>query len=200
MVEELGRTYHHRIATAGKLINKTAVRLRNDWLCGEPIGKGYAVSHSGIRQVRSDVESARTLFREYADTASAAECLEGFEVELAGLPGEYAAPSGALLVANLDGEPVGCVAMRGVSDGTCEVRRLFVRESARGLGLGRQLVEAVIEASRGAGYQRMTLTTLPSMVGAIALYRDIGFVETVPDGPCSSDCSPSSQIRMELTL
>jgi len=148
----------------------------------------------------ASVAGARALFTEYAATASAAECLEGFESEVSGLPGEYAAPSGALLVAYHDEEPVGCVAMRRASDGTCEIRRLFVRESARGQGLGQQLVEGVIEAARDAGYQRMTLTTLPSMASALALYRALGFTESASVCTCSCGSESSSQIRMEHTL
>jgi putative acetyltransferase len=131
---------------------------------------------------------ARRLFRAYAAeyAASIAEslCFQGFEAELAGLPGRYARPSGCLLLAMAGGEPAGCVAMRDRGGGTCEMRRLFVLPPYRGRGVGRLLIEEGIRRGERAGYRRMVLDTLPEMVGALALYRGLGFTETAPYWDC----------------
>jgi putative acetyltransferase len=125
---------------------------------------------------------ARHLFRFYAAefAASIAEslCSQGFEAELAGLPGRYAPPSGCLLLAMAGGTPAGCVALRDLGGGTCEMKRLYVAPGFRGRGVGRLLVEEVVRRAGQAGYRRMVLDTLPEMAGAVALYRGHGFVET----------------------
>ena len=132
----------------------------------------------------ASIEQARRLFRGYAaDTeGSTAEslCLQGFDAEVAGLPGKYAPPSGCLLLAMDGDEPVGCVAMRGLGGGTCEMKRLYVSPGCRGRGIGDLLVEEVIRRGERAGYGRMVLDTLPEMAGAVALYRRHRFVEAAP--------------------
>jgi putative acetyltransferase len=131
---------------------------------------------------------ARRLFRAYAveHAATIAEslCVQGFEAELAGLPGRYALPSGCLLLAVAGDEPAGCVAMRDLGGGTCEMKRLYVAPEHRGRRVGRLLVVEVIRRAERAGYNRMVLDTLPEMAGALALYRASGFVEAAPYWDC----------------
>lgn len=129
-------------------------------------------------QSSKDIEHARRLFKEYAAWLQIDLCFQNFEKELAELPGEYAAPSGRLFLARTDNRIAGCVAMRKIGEGICEIKRLFVRPEFRGQGLGRQLVDAVIREAKEIGYERMRLDTLPpKMNDAIALYRSLGFKE-----------------------
>ena len=123
-----------------------------------------------------DLGLVRTLFREYGDRLGVDLSFQDFEDELAGLPGDYE----RVLVARVDGEPAGCVALRPLDAGVCEMKRLYVRPSYRGSGLGRALAEAVIAAARDLGYVRMRLDTLPSMGEALGLYRSLGFREIEP--------------------
>ena len=127
-----------------------------------------------------DREAAVALFREYAAGLGFDLGFQGFERELVELPGDYAAPGGVLLLARNEGLAVGCVALRRIDAATCEMKRLYVRPGSRGAGLGRRLAEAILEEGRRAGYRRMRLDTVPSMAGAIALYRRMGFREIEP--------------------
>jgi putative acetyltransferase len=123
---------------------------------------------------------ARELFREYAAAIGIDLEYQGFSAELASLPAPYAPPAGALLIAGSGGQVAGCVAMRPLGNRTGEVKRLYVRNEYRGSGLGRMLVEAVIQAARRAGYRELRLDTLGTMTSARALYDRLGFVEIEP--------------------
>ena len=124
------------------------------------------------------------IFQEYAAQLGVDLCFQNFDAELVTLPGEYAEPQGALLLAMADGELAGCCAMRPLvsSDypNACEMKRLYVRQSYRRLGLGRQLAEAILDAAKMAGYDHVLLDTLSEMETARALYQDLNFAEIPP--------------------
>lgn len=132
-------------------------------------------------ETATDMNAIRELFQEYANLLAEDFCLDGLEEELAGLPGEYAPPRGALLAAVTGGVPVGCVALRRLEPGVCEMKRMYVRPEERGGGLGRRLAEGIIAEARRLGYHTMRLDTLPHRLPvAVALYRSLGFVDIAP--------------------
>lgn len=128
----------------------------------------------------AQVMEARALFVEYAQSLGFSLCFQGFDEELAGLPGKYAPPEGRLLLARVAGHLAGCVALQPIDARACEMKRLYVRPDFRGRGVGRALAQAIVEAGRQIGYRTMRLDTLNSMPEAIGLYRSMGFVETAP--------------------
>jgi len=123
----------------------------------------------------SHVEPVRQLFRQYAAELKVDLCFQGFEAELASLPGAYAPPEGRLLLAVEGADVLGCGALRPHAAGVCEMKRLYLLPQARGRGLGRMLAERLISEARSIGYRSMVLDTLPSMGEAQALYATLGF-------------------------
>lgn len=127
------------------------------------------------------ISAIRDLFQEYAQSLGFGLCFQSFDKELAGLPGDYAPPQGRLLLATHEGAPAGCVALHKFEPEICEMKRLYVRPQFRGKGLGRALAERVIGDARQIGYQRLRLDTVePMMQAAVAMYRQLGFLEIAP--------------------
>ena len=127
-----------------------------------------------------DFAIARQLFREYQAELGIDLCFQGFAAEVEGLPGDYAPPSGRLLLAFRDDVAVGCVALRAVDGARCEMKRLYLRPGARGSGLGRALVERLLSEARAEGYGEVVLDTLPSMAEAQRMYERFGFRDIPP--------------------
>jgi putative acetyltransferase len=125
---------------------------------------------------------ARRLFAEYAESLDFSLCFQGFDRELEGLPGEYAPPSGRLILAILGDSQAGCAALRKINESTCEMKRLYVRPEFRKKGIGRELAEQIIKVARQIGYKRMRLDTVPAMKEAVSLYHSLGFTEIAPYG------------------
>ncbi|MFH2130538.1 MAG: GNAT family N-acetyltransferase [bacterium] len=126
-------------------------------------------------QTSPHLNEIRTLFREYEQFLNVDLCFQGFEEELATLPGKYAPPGGALFLALENRSAAGCVAVRTLDDATCEMKRLFVRPGFRGIGLGKQLATVVIAEALRLGFKRMRLDTLESLTAAMGLYHSLGF-------------------------
>ena len=130
------------------------------------------------------LQATREIFEEYARSLEVDLCFQQFDEELASLPGEYAEPRGALLLALVDGAVAGCCALRPLDQvdypNASEMKRLYVRKAFRGFGLGRQLAEATLDAARRAGYGCVLLDTLDEMEAARALYEELGFAEIPP--------------------
>ncbi len=127
------------------------------------------------------IEAVRGLFREYGATPHVQACVTGFADEIAGLPGPYAEPRGALLLARSNNRPAGCVALRPVDESAAEMKRLYVSPEYRGRRISEGLAAAIIDVARTRGYTRLRLSTLPSMIEARAVYLRLGFREVAPD-------------------
>ena len=125
----------------------------------------------------TDLAEVKRLFEEYSVWIGIDLSFQNFAQELSGLPGDYRAPRGTLLIGRAGPLAAGCVAVRRIDKGDCEMKRLFVRDGFRGLGAGEALARAAIGFARQAGYRRMLLDTLPSMSAAHALYARLGFAE-----------------------
>jgi ribosomal protein S18 acetylase RimI-like enzyme len=130
------------------------------------------------------LQDTQAIFREYALQLGVDLCFQGFEAELASLPGQYAAPAGALLLARVDGQVAGCGGVRPLPEvdhpDACEMKRLYVRPAFRGHGLGRLIAQALMDHALQAGYSTMLLDTLDEMEAARGLYQTLGFVEVPP--------------------
>jgi putative acetyltransferase len=135
-------------------------------------------------QEPAELAAVRELFREYAAALNVDLCFQNFEQELASLPGAYAPPGGALLLAVVDGEPAGCVAMRALPDSdhvnACEMKRLYVRKAFRRFGLGRLMTQQLMDLAMQCGHSCMLLDTLDDMEAARGLYTSLGFVDIPP--------------------
>ena len=146
--------------------------------------------------IPDELPVVRELFREYADGLGVDLCFQGFEAELAGLPGAYTPPSGRLMLAVCGESVFGCVALRRLSESDAEMKRLYVRPSARGRGAGWGLVSALIVEAEMIGYRRILLDTLPTMTEAIRLYESVGFHPVEPY--CHNPCPGTRYLALEL--
>jgi putative acetyltransferase len=156
--------------------------------------KGFSLVQA---KTPTQITQVRELFLEYAQSLGFSLCFQSFDKELAGLPGDYAPPEGRLLLAEYEGQLAGCVALHKLGPGICEMKRLYLRPTLRGKGLGRALANHIIAEARHIGYQRMRLDTVePVMKDAVAMYRKIGFREIAPycDNPIAG------ALYMELCL
>jgi ribosomal protein S18 acetylase RimI-like enzyme len=159
-----------------------------------PVVKGFSVVQA---ESQAQIDQARELFLEYAQSLGFSLCFQNFDRELAELPGDYVPPEGRLLLAECEGNVAGCVALHKLENNICEMKRLYVRPEFRGKRLGRTLAESVISEARSIGYQHMRLDTVEPIMGdAAAMYRKMGFKEIPPYRP-----NPiAGAIYMELEL
>ncbi|MES2989475.1 MAG: GNAT family N-acetyltransferase [Pseudomonadota bacterium] len=156
-------------------------------------GAGFRI---GPVESDSDLRAAIALFEGYAASLPVSLGYQDFAGELASLPGKYAPPTGVLLLARDAEGPLGCVGLRALATGICEMKRLYLMPAARGRGIGRALTVAVIEQARSLGYRELRLDTLPSMAAATALYAGMGFERIEPYyGP-----TPPGTLFMALAL
>ncbi len=142
------------------------------------------------------LRQARELFVEYEQAIGVNLCFQNFQQELAELPGRYAPPDGRLLIALSPTGPAGCVALRKIGEGVCEMKRLYVRRAFRLQGLGRKLASAIIDEARQTGYGTLRLDTLASMKEAIALYRSLGFKNS--RAYCYNPCADAVYLQLKL--
>jgi ribosomal protein S18 acetylase RimI-like enzyme len=133
-----------------------------------------------LADLPEDLPVMRELFEEYGRSIGIDLSFQGFKEELQSLPGKYAPPQGAVIIARRNEMPCGCVALRRIDEYACEMKRLYVRPGNRGLRIGAELVTRIIETAMSRGYEAMRLDTLPSMASAVSLYRSFGFQEIDP--------------------
>jgi ribosomal protein S18 acetylase RimI-like enzyme len=145
----------------------------------------------------AQLEQVRELFLEYASHLGIDLSFQDFDTEVATLPGKYAPPDGALFIALSDGRPVGCIALRKITDAICEMKRLYVHPDSRGLGLGRKRSHRIIETAIARHYRVMRLDTLPSMKEAQDLYRSLGFYEIDPYVPNPVEGAKFMELNLE---
>lgn len=132
-------------------------------------------------ETTEQIEETRKIFREYEAWVDLDLCFQGFEQELANLPGKYANPEGRLFLAISGGKVAGCAALRKLEDGICEMKRLFVRDEFRGQKIGISLIERLIADAREIGYKKLRLDTFPPKMGkAVGLYESYGFRKIEP--------------------
>jgi putative acetyltransferase len=143
-----------------------------------------------------DMADVRLLFGEYSGLVAEALRFQNFDQEREALPGEYAPPGGALLIARDADAAAGCVALRRLDDSTGEMKRMYVRAQYRGSGLGRRLAVAIVEEAKRRSYTRLVLDTLPKLTSAIALYRDLGFRECKPYLPAPTPGALCFELRI----
>ncbi len=161
--------------------------------------EGLSTATSKLTQARTadDIKHARSLFEEYAAGLGVSLCFQNFDQEVANLPGDYAPPSGRLLLARVGDEVAGCIALRRLDDSICEMKRLYIRPGSRGKGLGGKMVDAILNEAKMIGYSKMRLDTMPGkMDEAIKLYRSIGFKEI----PAYYDTPFGDTLYMEVDL
>jgi len=145
----------------------------------------------------AQIDGVRSLFAEYVASLPVDVSYENVPRESADLPGAYAPPRGELLLALVEGEPAGCVALRPLDLEVCEMKRVYLRPAWRGLGMGRELVEGIVAAARRIGYRRMRLDTIPSLKPALSLYRSLGFRVIAPYREIPSDRALFLELKLE---
>lgn len=133
-----------------------------------------------IKYTIEELEEVRNIFIEYSEFLQVDLCFQNFEKELQTLHQVYSPPKGCIILAKQNGITVGCIALKPIDEGVCEMKRLYVRPEARSEGLGRRLVEELISFARKSSYTSMKLDTVSKLKEAISLYRSFGFVETSP--------------------
>lgn len=180
-----------RTRTGAVALHYRRARRLDEGSCPLAVGVGPVVRESGLASAQTmttirtacsteDFAIVRQLFREYQAELGIDLCFQGFAAEVEGLPGDYAPPSGRLLLALRDDVAVGCIALRAVDGARCEMKRLYLRPGARGSGLGRALVERLLSEARAVVYGEVVLDTLPSMAEAQRMYERFGFRDIPP--------------------
>jgi putative acetyltransferase len=147
------------------------------------------------------IANARALFEEYGASLGFSLCFQSFDKELAGLPGDYAPPSGRLLLAYVDQQPAGCVALHRYEADAAEMKRLYVRPEFRGHNLGRELIDRLVAEAQTIGYTSIRLDTVPSvMAKAVELYREYGFRQIAPYRPNPMEGAVYMELYISATL